>query len=813
MPQYKVTDPQSGRSLLLTGDSPPSEDELNQIFEGQQQQSPVLINSQSGLQNAGSMHQYNPGLLERVIGMGGMKQLDAAQNALFPQNTIFRDLSVAPPPQTIGQGIKQGVEGLINSIATPGGILTGVVGGPIAALGRIPALLTVGAGGAMMAPGVGQAAGILSPGSGATAPQRAEAAVLPASLALGAAAGVATRERPQVAPQPPRPGTPEYIDYVNKVVNPQISSRSPAKPTPPAATVVSPNSNPATTTPLIPSGNSAQLFQQQMREQTAKMSVQELQHAYELSKQTATQHGVAGNLDAAIQEATKGQFYREQLERIDAQHSLKAAAGALKFAQDNKTITPEEFNQFKQQGNDIFSLVDKNTGIAAKKASDLYQQIQQRNANATRNDESGAGKQQPIGLQGQTNVEGQKGQAKQGVQQKQNAAQEQTQGQVSQGLPGNARGNVGLDVQGSGVLEDEKLGPRLSKPLNKSWGEQGFVIAPKEMWDSLFNNRSTKIDPEQLYNRLKNKLGEASGTFKALQTAGLSGFLNQPRSVDEVKKWAEENGPKVEVRKFGAGSQTREQQEHSKLVHEWFDQIGEKAKDSISHYVNEYNKAPDSTDTSSWLNQAVEDWQATLNANGKKPSDFRRTAERFAELSNKARDQNIDSQSHWQSIAPKPESEMPGYVEIAVVKPQGKNVRTDKYGESFDAPHQFPSSHNFPPNTLGFVRGYMETLPNGKKVFHVIEVQSDWAQQRREAESVAKGTGERAGVQTDPLLSQYERLALKAAIDHARSEGADAIAISDAETAMMTEGHDRGATVTGELKLPQEAMTQANKDA
>ena len=44
---------------------------------------------------------------------------------------------------------------------------------------------------------------------------------------------------------------------------------------------------------------------------------------------------------------------------------------------------------------------------------------------------------------------------------------------------------------------------------------------------------------------------------------------------------------------------------------------------------------------------------------------------------------------------------------------------------------QFPSSHNFPPNTLGFVRGYMENV-GGKKVFHIIEVQSDWAQHVRE---------------------------------------------------------------------------------
>ena len=46
----------------------------------------------------------------------------------------------------------------------------------------------------------------------------------------------------------------------------------------------------------------------------------------------------------------------------------------------------------------------------------------------------------------------------------------------------------------------------------------------------------------------------------------------------------------------------------------------------------------------------------------------------------------------------------------------------------------------------------------------------------------------------DPLLKDYNRLALKAAIEHAYREGADAIAISDAETAMMSEQHDQHAT-------------------
>jgi hypothetical protein len=104
----------------------------------------------------------------------------------------------------------------------------------------------------------------------------------------------------------------------------------------------------------------------------------------------------------------------------------------------------------------------------------------------------------------------------------------------------------------------------------------------------------------------------------------------------------------------------------------------------------------------------------------------------------------------------------------------------------------------------------METLPDGRKVFHVFEVQSDWAQTQREKlkeierrklagtdqqtqDYIINPAIESAKASEDPLLKDYNRLALKAAVEHAYREGADAIAISDAETAMMTEGHDRAA--------------------
>jgi len=45
MPTYKVTDPTTGKNISITGDSPPSEEELNQIFSGvsSQQSSPGML--------------------------------------------------------------------------------------------------------------------------------------------------------------------------------------------------------------------------------------------------------------------------------------------------------------------------------------------------------------------------------------------------------------------------------------------------------------------------------------------------------------------------------------------------------------------------------------------------------------------------------------------------------------------------------------------------------------------------------------------------------------------------------------------------
>lgn len=80
-----------------------------------------------------------------------------------------------------------------------------------------------------------------------------------------------------------------------------------------------------------------------------------------------------------------------------------------------------------------------------------------------------------------------------------------------------------------------------------------------------------------------------------------------------------------------------------------------------------------------------------------------------------------------------------------------------------------------------------------KKIAVIVEAQSRWGQEQRnllEERKRLKWTNEEIAAKSHPLLRDYNRLILKAAIDQARKEGATHIVVSDAETAMMAEGHD-----------------------
>jgi hypothetical protein len=343
----------------------------------------------------------------------------------------------------------------------------------------------------------------------------------------------------------------------------------------------------------------------------------------------------------------------------------------------------------------------------------------------------------------------------------------------------------------------DSQGRTVDPRTHRTTGESGFVMIPPTVWQKLGFQGGTKIDAGQMMNRLKNVLGDSSEAFKWLQQAGLSGFLSERRSADELRSWVEANGPKVEVRKFGEGAQTPEQREYNKLNHWWDTKSGQwptHTRLAYAKYIRGEGIEPNTNLSIPWT-----------------PTE-RAKLERYKELTSKLGEGKGGESAHWSFVAPKAEKDMPGYVEIAVVKP----VKGVGYGK--ESVHQFPSSHHFPPNTLGFVRGYMETV-NGEKVFHVIEVQSDWAQRQRamkEKLNVTPPEGwsnekQQAEIDkgNDPLLTQYNRLALKAAVEHARAEGAKKIVVSDAETAMMTEGHDVNHGITTSPEFTTKAQAEA----
>lgn len=122
-------------------------------------------------------------------------------------------------------------------------------------------------------------------------------------------------------------------------------------------------------------------------------------------------------------------------------------------------------------------------------------------------------------------------------------------------------------------------------------------------------------------------------------------------------------------------------------------------------------------------------------------------------------------------------------------------------------------------NVLGWARVQYEETPQGK-VAHVIVSQSDWAHKLRDEEKVfqdilaAGGSDTRVNQQLKtkyhPLVPDYNRLVMKAVIDQAKKDGAKFVAVSDAETAMMTQEHDM--VIPKEGKLKQEAGMRLNYD-
>jgi len=309
-------------------------------------------------------------------------------------------------------------------------------------------------------------------------------------------------------------------------------------------------------------------------------------------------------------------------------------------------------------------------------------------------------------------------------------------------------------------------------------------------------SKTGEYDGGQLVNRMLNTIPQTEKEM--LVDAGIRERFpaGKKTTAKEVDKWIEENGPKVEVKKLEAVPSV------SAL---------EQKRAELEHKLDTLHPG--------WRTRGdVRVHQTWSNADRELYSEW--------ESLEKGHPTTESATARYTMVNPKPLKEMPGAVDLLVRIPT--KISPSELGYT-QKPIQYQSSH-YPTegkNLLVHVRGYMEEQ-NGKKIFHVFEVQSDWAQALRKGKEYIQEDRpfthmnvHRADVKRmeEPLLKKYETLALKAAIEHAKQNGADAIAISDAETAMMSEGHDyfttpeREAIAEGErITLPQEKGMRLHYD-
>ena len=120
-------------------------------------------------------------------------------------------------------------------------------------------------------------------------------------------------------------------------------------------------------------------------------------------------------------------------------------------------------------------------------------------------------------------------------------------------------------------------------PLSKRTSEAGFfrLFGGADL-SSLGLKGDTKVQGDQMYNRIKNKLGEGSAAFDYMDKAGLKVFLATLHSVKEVEDWLGSVAPKVGLHSYGMeGKVSEAKKEYDKMTHEWYDNLSPAQKAEV----------------------------------------------------------------------------------------------------------------------------------------------------------------------------------------------------------------------------------------
>lgn len=320
-----------------------------------------------------------------------------------------------------------------------------------------------------------------------------------------------------------------------------------------------------------------------------------------------------------------------------------------------------------------------------------------------------------------------------------------------------------------------------------------------------------KMPGSQLAGMIRNKVPPIE--WKTLNEAGLGEFLKQPRLPEEVAQWLQQNKPVQVETKFFQGGETQSAETHryNQEIIGLRHQLETFGYDlDIEHGLTRV-KIPGASDIVP-VGEGISD-------NEHLPKEHRDVASKLSRLEALVEGripsfEGLDPDDFRQisSSGTSPQKMVVVRVPAKTLEQAEKEKPNTLFlGErSADTTrgilHRGPHLGTEDVNVLGWSRGHDQVVNLKGKNYNAFvgdEVQSDWGQSRREQEEkfrehLKSGRAQdtpasRAGyfsVAEHPLLKDWPRLVLKAQIAQSIKEGKDAIVLPDAETAMMSEGHD-----------------------
>ncbi len=303
-------------------------------------------------------------------------------------------------------------------------------------------------------------------------------------------------------------------------------------------------------------------------------------------------------------------------------------------------------------------------------------------------------------------------------------------------------------------------------------------------------------------------------------------FVNGRVDMQKLKEALNdpERQPVTRVTYGMEGKVSEAKAEYDRMTHDWFDTLSSTQKHTLEDVFN------GGRTLTKWLEQQ-----------GQHPydSELAKTARKYYDLKAQASVSYAEgprATSYYRSISPFDTEKYP-VVRVDVVLPPRVSGHT-RESLSKLTPEQIKEEakktsdkilwspdniHENLPNTLGWAMVQFVPDPRtGETVMFVGEQQSRWGQERQklEARNKAKdktdpnnewGRELAGGTPSHPLLPLQHVLVLKAAIAEAQKRGVTKMVVSDGETAMMTEGHDKQAISSFTLPASEQNMRLAKE--